>query len=146
MLTVGSDAYLWVKTLHVISMITWMAGLFYLPRLYVYHAEVGENQEQAATFKVMERRLLAYIMNPSVVIVFATGAILSPFWLTEQGWLHLKILLVVLMAVCHILYAFWQRDFVNDTNTRSGKFYRIANEVPTLLLIAIIALVIVKPF
>ena len=111
MLSVGSDAYLWVKTLHVISIITWMAGLLYLPRLYVYHAEAGANPEQSATFNTMERRLLAYIMNPSAVVVFATGAILSPFWLGQQGWLHLKILLVVLMAACHVLYAFWQRDF-----------------------------------
>jgi putative membrane protein len=141
----GTTAYAWVKVLHVISIITWMAGLFYLPRLYVYHAETTVGSEQSETFKVMERRLLRGIMNPSMVAVFITGLLMFPVWMTA-GWMHGKLTLVLLMAVCHGLYARWRKDFLADRNTRSHKFYRVANEVPTVLLIGIIILVIVKPF
>lgn len=141
----GSTAYLWVKALHVVAVITWMAGLFYLPRLYVYHAETPPGSPQSETFKVMERRLLRGIMNPSIVVVFITGFVMFPVWVTA-GWMHAKLLLVLLMAACHGFYARWRKDFEADRNTRSHKFYRVANEVPTLLLLGIIALVIVKPF
>lgn len=141
----GSLVYDWIKVVHVLSIITWMAGLFYLPRLYVYHAETTPGSEQSETFKVMERRLLKGIMNPSILVVFATGLILFTAWPTS-GWMHAKLLLVVLMAACHGAYALWRKDFEADRNTRSHKFYRVANEVPTLLLIAIIILVILKPF
>lgn len=141
----GSTAYLWVKALHVVAVITWMAGLFYLPRLYVYHAETPPGSPQSETFKVMERRLLRGIMNPSIVVVFITGFVMFPVWVTA-GWMHGKLLLVLLMAACHGFYARWRKDFEADRNTRSHKFYRVANEVPTLLLLGIIALVIVKPF
>ena len=144
---VGSDPYLWIKALHVTAVITWMAGLFYLPRLYVYHAAEGEgNSALSETFKVMERRLLRAIMNPSMVIVFSTGLLLAPDWLKGQGWLHAKIVLALGMAVCHAFYARWRRDFEAGQNMRSHRFYRIANEIPTLLLLGIIILVIIKPF
>ncbi len=141
----GTSAYDWVKALHVVAIITWMAGLFYLPRLYVYHAETTPGSEQSETFKVMERRLLRGIMNPSVVVVFITGFMMFPVWVTD-GWMHAKLTLVILMAVCHGFYARWRKDFLSDSNTRSHKFYRVANEIPTVLLLGIIALVIVKPF
>lgn len=145
----GSTAYLWIKALHVVSVITWMAGLFYLPRLYVYHAMTDLSTEagraQSETFKVMERRLLRGIMNPSIIVVFLTGFSLFPVWVSD-GWMHVKLLLVILMAVCHVLYARWRKDFLADANVRSDKFYRMWNEAPTLLLLGIIAMVIVKPF
>lgn len=141
----SAEAYLWVKALHVVSIITWMAGLFYLPRLYVYHAMAEPGSDKAETFKVMERRLLRGIMNPSIVVVFVTGFLLFPAWMTD-GWMHVKLLLVILLAACHGVYARWRRDFASDRNTRSHTFYRVANEVPTVLLLGIIVLVIVKPF
>jgi putative membrane protein len=145
----GDSAYLWVKWLHVLSIITWMAGLFYLPRLYVYHAmtdlSTAAGQAQSETFKIMERRLLKGITTPSLVIVLVTGLAIAPNWL-NHGWLHVKILLVLGMIGCHILYARWRVDFLNDANTRSHKVYRLWNEVPTLLLLGIIAMVVVKPF
>lgn len=145
----GSTSYLWVKWLHVISVITWMAGLFYLPRLFVYHAMTDLSTEsgrsQSETFKVMERRLLKGIMNPSIIVVFLTGFAMFPVWVTS-GWMHVKLTLVLLMAVCHWLYARWRKDFLADANQRTHKFYRIWNEAPTLLLLGIVAMVILKPF
>jgi putative membrane protein len=145
-----STAYLWVKWLHIISVITWMAGLFYLPRLYVYHAQLDLSTEvgkaQSETFKIMERRLLRGIMNPSMVVLLLTGAMMAPNWLSGAGWLHAKLVLVLGMFACHGFYSRWRKDFDQDRNTRSHKFYRIANEVPTVLLLGIVALVVVKPF
>ncbi len=145
----GTAWYDWIKWLHVVSVITWMAGLFYLPRLYVYHAMTDLSTEagkaQSETFKVMERRLLKGIMNPSIVVVFVTGLTLFPVWMTD-GWMHVKLLMVILTAVCHVLYARWRQDFLADANTRSHKFYRVWNEAPTLLLLVIVAMVVVKPF
>lgn len=145
-----STAYLWVKWVHVISVITWMAGLFYLPRLYVYHAQLDLSTEagkaQSETFKVMERRLLRGIMNPSLIVVLISGLSLAPNWLAGQGWLHAKLVLVLGMFACHGFYARWRREFAEDRNTRPHKFYRIANEIPTVLLLGIVALVVVKPF
>lgn len=144
-----ADSYLWVKAVHVISIIAWMAGLLYLPRLFVYHvgAEKGSLQDQ--TFKVMERKLLRYIMNPAMIASFLTGiwllVLLSPGIWTE-GWLHGKLTLVVAMAAMHGMMAKWCRQFAENANTRSARFYRVANEVPTVLMIAIVILVIVKPF
>ncbi|EKV32159.1 Protoporphyrinogen IX oxidase [Caenispirillum salinarum AK4] len=146
MLDYGSEIYNWVKVLHIISVITWMAGLFYLPRLYVYHAMEGAGTPTSETFKVMERRLLKGIMNPSIIVVFITGLLLMfPTWATA-GWMHTKLLLVLLMAGMHGAYAKWRKDFLNDTNSRGHKFYRWMNEVPTVLLLAIIPLVIFKWF
>lgn len=140
--------YLWIKALHVISIVAWMAGLFYLPRLYVYHASATPGSEVSETFKVMERRLLRAIMNPAMIASYLFGIwmlVLEPAWL-RQGWMHGKILLVLGMTAVHMLLARWRRDFEADRNTRLHRFYRVVNEIPTVLLIGIVILVIVKPF
>jgi protoporphyrinogen IX oxidase len=139
--------YLWIKALHVISMVAWMAGMLYLPRLFVYHAEAGPRTPQSETFKVMESRLLRIIMNPAMILVWITGLYLAydgeHF---REGWLHGKLLLVVLMSGCHGFLSASARRFANDANIRSSRFFRVVNEIPTVLLIGIIILVIVKPF
>jgi putative membrane protein len=144
-----ADLYVWMRALHVISIIAWMAGLLYLPRLYVYHTAVPAKSAASETFKVMEMKLLRFIMNPAMVASFITGGlliwILSPEVLRE-GWLHAKLLLLALMAGMHGMMAKWRRDFALDRNVRSGRFYRWMNEVPTVLMIGIVILVIVKPF
>ncbi|MCM8734971.1 protoporphyrinogen oxidase HemJ [Azospirillum sp. A1-3] len=140
--------YDWVKALHVISIIAWMAGLLYLPRLFVYHCQVPAGSEASETFKVMERRLLRAIMNPAMIASYVFGItmiVLTPEWM-KQGWLHAKILFVLLLTVSHMMMARWRRDFAEDRNTRPQRFFRIANEVPTLLMIGIVIFVIVKPF
>jgi putative membrane protein len=140
--------YLWIKALHVISVIAWMAGMLYLPRLFVYHAATEAGSTGSETFKVMERRLLRGIMNPAMVATFVFGiwmVLLDP-GLMKQGWLHGKLLLVVGMAVLHHLFSRWRKDFAADRNRRSPRFYKLANEIPTLVLIGIVLLVVVKPF
>ncbi len=140
--------YLWIQALHVIAIIAWMAGLFYLPRLYVYHATEPAGSPTAETFKVMERKLLRIIMNPAMIASWGLGIwllVLQPGWL-QDGWLHGKLLLVVLLTALHMVLAYWRRVFAEDRNTRSHRFYRWVNEVPTVLLIAIVILVVVKPF
>ncbi len=142
-------AYPWLKVLHIFFVIAWMAGLLYLPRLFVYHAEVGPESPASATFKIMERRLLRGIMNPAMILTWVFGLLLvsSPLsggW--SQPWLHAKLLLVVILTVLHHMLGRWRKDFERDANTRAPRFYRIANEVPTVLLLAIVVLVIVKPF
>ncbi|MEE3626221.1 protoporphyrinogen oxidase HemJ [Nitrospirillum sp. BR 11752] len=141
--------YLWIKALHVIAVISWMAGLLYLPRLFVYHCAAPVGSPQSETFKVMERRLLRAIMNPAMIVAWACGLAmitLDPALLKGAGWLHAKLALVVLMTVAHMTMARWRREFAEDRNTRPQRFYRIANEVPTLLMIGIVILVIVRPF
>ncbi|UDL93539.1 protoporphyrinogen oxidase HemJ [Lichenihabitans sp. PAMC28606] len=139
--------YLWIKALHVISMVAWMAGMLYLPRLFVYHVEAGPRTPQSETFKIMERRLLRAIMNPAMIAVWITG-----LWLAYEGgwfrdgWLHGKILLVVLLSGCHGFLAASTRRFANDANVKSSRYFRVVNEIPTVLLIGIVILVIVKPF
>ena len=138
--------HLWIKALHVIAVISWMAGLLYLPRLFVYHAGVGPGP-QSELFKTMERRLLRFIMIPAMLVSWATG-----LWLAfdggffREGWLHGKLLAVILLTAVHGYDGFLQRAFAEDRNTRSSKFYRFYNELPTLLMIAAVILVIVKPF
>ncbi|GAB3123037.1 protoporphyrinogen oxidase HemJ [Novispirillum itersonii] len=142
----GTTAYALVKALHIISVITWMAAMFYLPRLFVYHASATPGSELSETFKVMERRLHRAIMTPSMIVVFITGLTMAPAWLTGQGWLHAKLVLVIAMAACHGFYARWRRQFAGDANVRDHRFYRIANEIPTVLLLGIVLLVVLKPF
>lgn len=140
--------YLWFKALHIVAVISWMAGMLYLPRLYVYHASAAKGSELSETFKVMERRLLKFIMNPAMILTFVFGLLIiaaNPA-IMQQGWIHAKILLVVGMAIIHMLYAKWRKDFARDENLRPAKFYKIWNEVPTLLMIIIVILVVVKPF
>lgn len=141
--------YPWLKALHIISVIAWMAGLLYLPRLFVYHAGVAAGSEASATFKVMERKLLRIIMNPAAAASLLTGALLivnlGGVALTS-GWLHAKLMLLALLIVMHVLMARWNKDFAADRNTRSGRYFRVMNEVPTLLMIGIVILAVVRPF
>lgn len=141
-----SGAYLWIQSAHVVAMTAWMAGMLYLPRLYVYHAGVAAGSEASETFKVMEARLLRLIMNPAMIVTILLGAWLAydGGWL-RAGWLHGKITLVLLMAGVHGVLAKRRREFAEDRNTRSARYYRVLNEVPTLLLIGIVVLVVVKP-
>jgi putative membrane protein len=148
MFELSGAAYLWVKALHVISVISWMAGLLYLPRLFVYHCEAQIGTDKSETLKVMERRLLRAIMNPAMLASWLFGGLMLyniREELMEPGWLHAKLACVVAMTVAHMMMAKWRREFAEDRNTRSHKFYRTANEVPTLLMIAVVILVIVKP-
>lgn len=141
------DAYLWIQALHVITIIAWMAGLFYLPRLYVYHTQQAVGSEASETFKVMERKLLRIIMNPAMILAIATG--LYVMWVggwVADGWMHAKLALVIVMIWFHMVLARWRRDFAEDRNTHSERFYRAVNEVPTVLMIGIVILVTVKPF
>jgi putative membrane protein len=144
-----AEAYPWLKALHIIAVIAWMAGLLYLPRLFVYHAAAEPGSVQSETFKVMERRLLRAIMTPAMIAawVFGLALIASPVvGGLVSGWLHVKLLLVLAMTALHGLMARWHRDFAADLRRHSARFYRIANEVPTVLMIAIVILVVVKPF
>ncbi|HVV41904.1 MAG TPA: protoporphyrinogen oxidase HemJ [Nitrobacter sp.] len=139
--------YDWIKALHVIAVIAWMAGMLYLPRLFVYHCEAEIGSKQSETFKVMERRLLKGIINPAMIVTWLLGLYMA--WAGHwylSGWFQVKFVLVLAMSGIHGLFTRWVRDFANDRNTKSQKFYRIINEVPTLLMIGIVVMVIVKPF
>jgi putative membrane protein len=142
-------AYPWVKALHIVAMVAWMAGLLYLPRLFVYHAGATLGSDKSETFKVMERRLLRGIMHPAAVATIVLGVILAATpglvdW--RQHWMWAKLILVAALIVFHLLLAAWQRAFAADRNTRPARFYRMVNELPMLALIAIAILVVVKPF
>jgi putative membrane protein len=139
--------YPWIKAFHVIAVIAWMAAMLYLPRLFVYHCETIAGSAESERFKKMERRLLRIICNPAMIAVWILGlylAISSGAW--REYWLQIKFVLVLGMSAVHGLYARWVRQFAADANTHSAKFYRAWNEVPTLLLIAIVILAVVKPF
>jgi protoporphyrinogen IX oxidase len=139
--------YEWIKALHIVAMIAWMAGMLYLPRLFVYHCEAKTGSSQSETFKLMERRLLKAIIDPAMIVTWLAGLYLawSGHWLSA-GWLHAKLVLVLVLSGVHGFFARWVRDFAADRNLRSQKFYRLINEVPTILMIAIVILVVVKPF
>ncbi|MCA1376821.1 MULTISPECIES: protoporphyrinogen oxidase HemJ [unclassified Bradyrhizobium] len=141
------DVYLWIKALHVIAVISWMAGMLYLPRLFVYHCEAEIGSKQSETFKVMERRLLKAIINPAMMATWLAGLYLawSGHWFSF-GWLHVKLALVLVLSAVHGYFSRWVKDFAADRRPRSQKFYRIINEVPTVLMIFIVIMVIVKPF
>ena len=140
-------AYDWVKAVHVIAVISWMAGMLYLPRLFVYHSETPKGSIQSDTFKIMERRLLKAIMTPAMILTWILGLILvwQGGWITS-GWLHSKFLLVIALSGLHGFLSKTVREFAADRNVRPAKFYRMINEVPTVLMIVIVILVIVKPF
>jgi putative membrane protein len=139
--------YEWVKAFHIIAVIAWMAGMLYLPRLFVYHCAAEPGSAQSETFKVMERRLLRAIINPAMIATWLLG-----LWLVWLGgwmsahWLHAKFALVIVMSGVHGMLSRYVRDFAADRNRHSKKFYRIINEVPTILMIAIVLLVVLKPF
>lgn len=143
------DGYFWIKTLHILAVISWMAGLFYLPRLFVYHAENAGKGELVAVFKVMERRLLKAIMRPAGAVAVVTG-----LWLIWSGswygpvpaWLWLKLLFVLLLLGFHGMLEVHAGRFRDDREERPGRYFRIINEIPTLLLIGIVIMVVVKPF
>jgi putative membrane protein len=144
-----SALYPWTKALHVISVIAWLAGMFYLPRLYAYHAEAEPGSKQSETFKVMERRLLRAIVNPAMIATFVFGiALLGTPGVVDwsQGWIWVKLACVLALSALHGAYARWRKDFAADRNRRPARFYKIANEVPTLLMVVIVIMVIVKPF
>ena len=149
MIVLSSTAFLWIKALHIISVIAWMAGLLYLPRLFIYHVKAQPGSELSETLKVMERRLLKFIMNPAMAASWLFGGLLlltynQDMWIS--GWLHAKLGLVVLLTGMHMAMGRWRREFAEDRNVRSRKFYRIANEVPTVLMIGIVIFVVVQPF
>jgi putative membrane protein len=138
---------LWIKALHIISVIAWMAGMLYLPRLFVYHADAPKGSAMSETFKIMERRLLKAIINPAMAAVFLTGltmAYLTGYW--QAPWLQAKFALVLVMGGVHGYLARSVRDFANDSNERSAGFFRILNEIPTILMVLIVLLVVLKPF
>jgi len=142
-----SDLYLWIKAVHVIAIIAWMAGMLYMPRLFVYHADAEPGSAQSETFKVMERRLLRVIMNPAMTIAWALG-----LWLAwsggyfTSGWFHAKLAAVIALSAVHGMFAKAVRLFAEDRNEKPPRYWRMINEVPTVLMIAIVIFVIVKPF
>ena len=142
------SAYLWLKALHIIAVIAWMAGLLYLPRLFVYHADAEPGSEFSEKLKIMERRLLKAIMNPAMLVSLVLGGALLayPHISFSDGWLHVKLACIVGLMIMHMLMGKWRKDFEADKNERSHKFYRIANEVPTVLMIIIVLMAVVKPF
>ncbi len=146
-MTSQMEHYNLIKALHLISVIAWMAGLLYLPRLYVYHAENVEETILNKTFKTMERRLMLYIMNPAMIASFVFGVwmIMLVPELLEDWWMQTKIFLLVAMTGYHGALARWRRFFLKDANSLTPRFYRVINEVPTLLMILIVMLAIIKP-
>lgn len=141
------ETYQWLKVLHIVAVISWMAGLFYLPRLFVYHTQVAPGSETSELFKVMERRLLNAIMHPAMVVSVVVGLILFielDAW--HQGWVHIKLTFAAIMVAFHFYLAKCRTAFKDDKNQKSEKFYRMINEIPTLGMIVIVIMVIVKPF
>lgn len=140
--------YLWLKAFHIIAVISWMAGMLYLPRLYVYHCEVKVGSPEDERFQLMERRLLRLIINPAMILTFIIGGYLA--WkvggIYLSGWFHAKMLFIILLAATHGMFARWRKAFVRGENKKSARFFRIANEVPTVLMVVIVILAVVKPF
>ena len=139
--------YEFAKAFHIIAVIAWMAGMLYLPRLFVYHCDAEPGSKQSETFKVMELRLLRLIINPAMIVVWVLGLYMAweaPWY--DELWLQLKVALVVAMSALHGFFTRWVKDFAADRNQHSAKFYRIINEVPAILIVAIVLLVVLKPF
>lgn len=142
--------YDWFRALHIIAVIAWMAGMLYLPRLFVYHVDAKKGSDLSQTLKVMERRLLKYIMNPAMITTWIFGLLMLwanwEFLMTGQGWMHAKLLFVVILSGVHGVFSKWRKAFERDENTKSSKFFRIWNEVPTVLMLAIVILAVVELF
>ncbi len=146
---ISGTVYIWIKAFHIIAVISWMAGLLYLPRLFVYHCAAQRGSDKSETFKVMERRLLRVIMNPAMIISWLLGCLLlrnMSYSFSEAGWLYLKLTGAVFLTVMHFMMARWRKDFEADINERSHKFYRAANEIPTFMMVVIVLMAVVKPF
>jgi putative membrane protein len=144
-----ASLYPWTKAVHIVAIIAWMAGMLYLPRLYVYHCETAVGSEGSERFKVMERKLYKQIMTPAMLTTFAFGIVLALTpglvnW--HQGWFHVKLLSVLLLGGFHGALGKWRRGFLHDQRTKSQRFFRIANEVPTVLMIVAVVMVVVQPF
>ncbi len=144
-----TDAYPWFKVAHIVSVISWMAGLLYLPRLFAYHVGVAPGGEASETFKIMERRLLRGIMNPAMGGTYVFGILLvivqgPALW--QSGWFHAKLCFVIVLTVLHHMMAAWRKDFAADRHRRSARFYKIMNEVPAILMIGIVIFVVARPF
>jgi protoporphyrinogen IX oxidase len=142
-------AYLWLKALHIVSVIAWMAALLYLPRLFVYHAAAPPGSDRSEVFKVMERRLERAIMTPAMLATYVFGVSLAALpgivdW--HRGWIWAKLALVIGMTVFHALLMIWRRAFAADRNRHSPRFFRVANEIPSVLIVAIVFLVVLRPF
>ena len=150
MIDILGSYYLWIKALHVIAVIAWRAAMLYLPRLFVYHADAPQGGELSKTLKIMEYRLAKFIMTPAMIATWIFGLLM--LWvnfeplMTGQGWMHAKLLLVVLMTGLHGVFSKWRKNFANDANTKPATFYRIWNEAPTLLMILIVIFAIAEPF
>ncbi len=145
--------YEWVKVVHIIAVISWMAGMLYLPRLFVYHAQADVGSDKSETFKVMERKLLRFIINPAMFVAWVCGLTMAYLivedldsWWDAPVWLYIKLGLVFLLSGFHGNLSRWRRDFEADQNRHSEKFYRLVNEVPTVLMILIVIIVVIKPF
>ena len=141
------DLQTWLRALHIVAAIAWMAGMLYLPRLYVYHCDAEKGSKQSETFKLMERRLLRGIMNPAMIAVWVLGLVMAwraGWW--SAGWFQAKLVLVLALSAVHGEFSRWRKDFAADRNTRPARFYRIWNEVPTVLMIGIVFLAVLKPF
>ncbi|MDP6708905.1 MAG: protoporphyrinogen oxidase HemJ [Alphaproteobacteria bacterium] len=144
-----AEWYLWIKAFHIISVMAWMAGMLYLPRLFVYHVAAEPGSEKSETFKVMERRLLRAIINPAMVMAWLFGGLmlLTPGLIDwSEGWIWVKLATVTALSGVHGFFSRWRKDFEADRNQRGARFYRIANEVPTVMLIVVVIMVIVRPF
>lgn len=140
--------YDWYKVIHLIAVISWMAGLLYLPRLFVYHTEVVPLSEEDLRFQKMEYRLLKYIMNPSMIITIIFGLLLAYLYGLESlgVWFHIKFFLVIILAILHMYLGKIRKDFVNNKNNKSSLYFKVLNEIPTVIMIFIVILVIIKPF
>lgn len=145
------DLFIWFKALHVISVIAWMAGMLYLPRLYAYHVDAEPGSKQSEDFKIMERKLLRGIINPSMIAAWVFGGLM--LWIgfgagfyEGAGWLHVKLLMVIVMTGIHGVFAKWRKTFEADQNTRSARFYKFWNEVPAVLMIIIVIMAVAEPF
>lgn len=142
-----TDYYTTIKAFHLISLISWMAAMLYLPRLFVYHAEQTAGGEASELLKVMEYRLYRYIMTPAMIATFVFGGMMLMIpGMMAMGWLHIKLLMVLFLAGFHGKCSRWRKDFAADRNTKTSRYFRIANEVPTLVMVVIVLLAVIKPF
>ncbi len=143
-----STHYDWLRALHVIAVISWMAGMLYLPRLFVYHAQAEKGSDKSETFKIMERRLLKIIMNPAMIAawIFGLSMLVANPALLSEPWMHAKLACVLILSGLHGFFAATVKKFARDANTRSNRFYRWINEIPALLTVIIVILAVAEPF